>query len=138
MTDEQIFELARKHVHYDMSVDTLAFARAILAASIADTAGAKWKGAYEAENKRVLRLEAILITEFGLGKAQKLIADPPAPSVADAAGASETLPENIDWTRVMALAEKHGDGWSEAKGWSFHCDDDLFNFVGELAKERAD
>ncbi|KDR25476.1 hypothetical protein [Caballeronia zhejiangensis] len=77
-----------------------------------------------------------------------------APSVADAAGASEPtrwqkaqalfgggfaadLPENIDWTRVMALAEKHGDGWSEAKGWSFHCDDDLFNFAGELAKESG-
>ncbi|WP_175980017.1 hypothetical protein [Caballeronia zhejiangensis] len=79
----------------------------------------------------------------------------PAPSVADAAGASEPtrwqkaqaafggggsaahLPENIDWTRVMALAEKHGDGWSNEKGWSFHCDDDLFNFAGELAKESG-
>lgn len=58
-----------------------------------------------------------------------------APSVADAAGVS--LPENIDWTRVMTLAEKHGDGWSNEKGWSFHCDDDLFNFAGELAKESG-
>ncbi|SAK53154.1 hypothetical protein AWB78_01298 [Caballeronia calidae] len=47
------------------------------------------------------------------------------------------LPDNIDWTRVMALAEEHGDGWSEEKGWSFHCDDDLFNFAGELAKESG-
>lgn len=60
-----------------------------------------------------------------------------AEAVENAAGASESLPENIDWTRVMALAEKHGDGWSEAKGWSFHCDDDLFNFAGELAKESG-
>jgi len=65
------------------------------------------------------------------------IAAPPAPSVADAAGASEHPPENINWTRVMALAEKHGDGWSDEKGWSFHCDDDLFNFAGELAKESG-
>ncbi|MDR5765002.1 Lar family restriction alleviation protein [Caballeronia sp. LZ028] len=117
-----------------------AWNRRALSASIADTAGAKpvawlidWPdepelGHYFAENP----------VDQMYGRSRPLtFAAPPAPSVADAAGASESLPDNIDWTRVMALAEKHGDGWSEAKGWSFHCDDDLFNFAGELAKESG-
>lgn len=64
----------------------------------------------------------------------------PIPKVSASSGAyaaGAILPENVDWARVMTLAEKHGDGWSEAKGWSFHCDDDLFNFAGELAKESG-
>ncbi|WP_250501934.1 hypothetical protein [Caballeronia sp. AZ7_KS35] len=195
MTDEQIAEIALSHGlnDYINEADAIAFARALLSASIADTAGAKPVAQWQTKLREPILPECdtwINVSEEGARKAiekwshvyevralvlaappapssdtagakacvaqekcswpacrrecvidsrgqVKPDAAPPAPSVADAAGASEALPENIDWTRVMALAEKHGDGWSDEKGWSFRCDDDLFNFAGELAKESG-
>jgi hypothetical protein len=102
----------------------------------------KWRDSYEAEHKRVERLEAILVREFGLKKARALIAAPTP--VADSGASVDTfrnaveemvvLLENGEWAEHVAEAIAGGDELASRLETAIT---ELHNDIGEVRDSYA-